>query len=1120
MQVIQKIKAKLNNSPRRVILDTRKKCSNNSTCRIIKHVDGQHNNPTRGRVASARRHGRGALTLALPRCGMPRVGIFYVATMLVPALAISMGFACLSCEAYAEQVGSSDVDFSLSVDATPSLEIVLDGDGLTTSPTSLGLNIKPNIDGTPVFGYSDLDVTVATSNATGYYLNFSTTNADGSLRTTSSSTLSTLADTGTFTCTTATASTCSFTTNRWGYKLAQDDATSYIAAPGSDGTKIDEIYTKTNGVTSNLRVGAKVDSSLTAGNYSTTMSFAATAHPTTYGIYYNYGAAEGTSPAPSGLPGNQSGALNNASTTTVTLSSDVPTWTGHTFNKWCLGTVNSTSYQNDTCTGTEYSAGDNIVFDINGDVSVTLKAMWNINTYTATIKTATGVSKVTLNGTECTSTSGCNVSNLIYGKGYSLVATLDTGYSLSTWSTTAGTIADNTASTTYTVGAGNATITPGATLDQYNVTVTFNTGANQVSFTNATYGTVTATASSPTVSLYYNQPYTATMSFSDNYEFDSWTAGTNTSVSSTGTNPTTVTLTGAGAGTLTATGKSSNFTITFKTSTASGINLCTETTSCTTYANNATLQLPSGTYTYTIYGAYGSRQGFSSWSTTSGGSVGSTSAPATTFTVSGATTLTLNGTTTSTAIQNLSSSSCTSTASLVYDNRDNQTYTIQRLADGNCWMMTNLNLGATTLSTDLTSSNTNLSDTVTASTFNAWNRATSGNSSSYTAPKFSPLNGADTTAAAPYGTLYNYCAASARTICTDYGSNSSDASYDLCPAGWRLPTSNTGGEFATLYANASYNTINKMRKSVANGGAAFALAGSFYYSTPSRQGTYGYYWSSTRSDSTKMYLLLLGTSDVKPSDHYDRDLGYSIRCILDDTLQGATYSSLLSKMPNVGDYTQLVDTRDGQLYTVAHFADGRFWMVDNLNLGTTDLTTNLTSANTNLSNTVTASTFNGWKKTSGSTTFTSAEFIPVSGTDSTSGTAYGTLYNYCAASAGTICTDSNSSNASYDLCPAGWRLPTSGSGGEFATLYANASYNTNAKMRASIANGGAAFALAGIFYSAPTAQGSGGYYWSSTRYSGTNMYYLLLNGTLSVDPSRNVDRNSGFSIRCILKATA
>ena len=976
MQVIQKIKAKLNNSPRRVILDTRKKCSNNSTCRII-------------------------------------------------ITALALGIACLSCNAYAE-IGSSDVDFSLSVDATPSLEIVLAGDGLTTSPTSLGLNIKPNIDGTPVFGYSDLDVTVATSNATGYYLNFSTTNADGSLRTTSSSTLSTLADTGTFTCTTATASTCSFTTNRWGYKLAQDDVTSYIAAPGSDGTKIDEIYTKTNGVTSNLRVGAKVDSSLTAGNYSTTMSFAATAHPTTYGIYYNYGAAEGTSPAPSGLPANQSGALNNASTTTVTLSSDVPTWTGHTFNKWCLGTVNSTSYQNDTCTGTEYSPGDTITFSMDDVVSVTLKAMWNINSYSIKFGTANGISKVTLDGQGCTaavSGTGCT-RTLIYGKSYSLVATLNTGYSLSTWSATAGSIANNTASTTYTVGAGAGTITPGATLNQYNVTVTFNTGANQVSFTNATYGTVTATASSPTVSLYYNQPYTATMSFSDNYEFDSWASGTNTSVSNTSLNPTTITLTGTGNGTITANGKQSML-----------------------------------------------------------------------------------------AIQNLAASECTSTASLVYDNRDNQTYTIQRLADGHCWMMTNLNLGATTLSTDLTSSNTNLSSTVTASTFNGWKK--SSGSATYTSGVFIPVSGIDSTSGTAYGTLYNYCAASAGTICTD--SNSSNASYDLCPAGWRLPNED---EFTTLNANASYNTIDKMRASVADGGAAFALAGYFSNSAPTDQGSHGYYWSSTRYNNNAMHDLSLITSNVYPSSYGFRSRGTSIRCILDDALQGATYSSLLSKMPNVGDYTQLTDTRDGQLYTVAHFADGRFWMVDNLNLGATDLTTKLTSANTNLSSTIAASTFNGWKKSSGTGTYTSAEFIPVSGTDSTSGTAYGTLYNYCAASAKTICTSDNSSDASYDLCPAGWRLPTSNTEGEFATLYANASYHTYAKMRASVANGGAAFALAGYFRSgAPTSQGSDGSYWSSTRSNNTTNMYLLYLTTSGVNPSYGSLRNRGFSVRCILKAT-
>ena len=211
----------------------------------------------------------------------------------------------------------------------------------------------------------------------------------------------------------------------------------------------------------------------------------------------------------------------------------------------------------------------------------------------------------------------------------------------------------------------------------------------------------------------------------------------------------------------------------------------------------------------------------------------------------------------------------------------------------------------------------------------------------------------------------------------------------------------------------------------------------------------------------------------------------------------------------------LTDSRDNQSYTVKKLDDGNWWMINNLNL--TAPTVDLTSSNTNLSTTVTKSTFTGWKKTSGSATLTAGEFIPVSGTDSTSGTAYGTLYNYCAASAGTICTDSNSSDATYDICPKGWRLPTGGSSGEFQALYNNSSYNSNAKMRASIANGGAAFALAGSFYGSTAGnQGSTGFYWSSTRSNDTSMYFLRLY-TAYVDPAVSISRSNGISIRCIIK---
>lgn len=190
-------------------------------------------------------------------------------------------------------------------------------------------------------------------------------------------------------------------------------------------------------------------------------------------------------------------------------------------------------------------------------------------------------------------------------------------------------------------------------------------------------------------------------------------------------------------------------------------------------------------------------------------------------------------------------------------------------------------------------------------------------------------------------------------------------------------------------------------------------------------------------------------------------------------------------------------------------------MMENLDLGRTAITTDLTSSNTNLATTVTAETFNSWKKTSGSNTYDAGEYISVSGTDATSGTAYGTLYNYYAASAGTISGSINFNNASYDICPAGWRLPTGGSSGEFQALYAE--YNSNALMRASIENSGAAFALAGIFLSAaPANQGSDGGYWSSTRNYGANMYVLNLD-TSDVYPAGVDNRVDGLAIRCLAK---
>lgn len=486
------------------------------------------------------------------------------------------------------------------------------------------------------------------------------------------------------------------------------------------------------------------------------------------------------------------------------------------------------------------------------------------------------------------------------------------------------------------------------------------------------------------------------------------------------------------------------------------------------------------------------------------------------------------------AMQNLSSASCTSTPSQVVDSRDGREYTIQRLLDGNCWMMENLDLGRTDLTTDLTSSNTNIATTVPAATFNGWKITTPV--ITYETGEIMLLDGEDSVSGNSYGTAYNFYAASGGTISGSVNSN--DAAYDICPAGWRLPTGGSTGEFNALYSNSAYNTAAKIHASIEDGGAAFTLSGRFYDSGATGQGTLGYYWSSTRKSDTAMSSIRFATSYFFANDSVGRNNGYTIRCILKEpmTISKLTYlqdfnnlsaddkTTVLASMEDSTTYN-LIDNRDNKTYKIAKMKDGKVWMAENLDLGRTTLSINLTSSNTNLSNTITAATFNSWKKTSGTDTLDEGEFIPLTtsntsnglDTDPVSGAPYGTLYNYYVASAGTVSGDDWDKEAPYDICPAGWRLPTSGSSGDYQTLYNE--YNSYALMRAPITENGAAFVIAGYFYdSSPTGQGShSGSYWSSTR-GNTDMSMRMMSiETSSVWPTISTGRGRGSSVRCIAK---
>ena len=587
------------------------------------------------------------------------------------------------------------------------------------------------------------------------------------------------------------------------------------------------------------------------------------------------------------------------------------------------------------------------------------------------------------------------------------------------------------------------------------------------------------------------------------------------------------------------------YTITFNTVDAASIDF-----DGTTYTNGQSVTVPAGTYS--LRGNYNPRYAFSSWNATAGtiSNAEYVDYNLNTYEVVGDATITLTGQYVETAIQNLST--CTSTPIPTYDNRDNQVYWVKQLDDGNCWMMDNLNLGAIDLTNDLTSANTNLADTISASAFNGW-RTDSG-SSTFTSGEFITLTTAnsldgkdvDQTSGTLYGTLYNYCAASGGSYCMDRNSGSGDAIYDICPAGWRLPkggrTTGSTNEFGYLHDNSSYDSVAKLRAPVSENGAAFGFNGHFN-TTPMGQGVRSSHWSSTIStvaSGRNMFGWRVDDRNVQVLDggYYgsDRSGGYAIRCIRDTSLDVITYmqdvtTAMIDNMSE-GDTITLKDKRDNEEYKLAKLKDGNLWMMDNLRLDPTAVSLDALKGNTNAPDLALNYFKNGggsspYPASGVSSSWTSQDqnsydlpYISTDYKDTTVTATYGdasnkvgVYYNYCAASAGTYCypeSASGTGNATYDICPSGWRMPTTGysNGGEYGTLYT--SYSDGDAFRAALGT-----SLTGAFMSGTSfSRDSVARLWSSTLDWGKNMLYLDVNYS-GVGPAGTATRNFGQSVRCI-----
>ncbi|MBR3180001.1 InlB B-repeat-containing protein [Candidatus Saccharibacteria bacterium] len=233
------------------------------------------------------------------------------------------------------------------------------------------------------------------------------------------------------------------------------------------------------------------------------------------------------------------------------------------------------------------------------------------------------------------------------------------------------------------------------------------------------------------------------------------------------------------------------------------------------------------------------------------------------------------------------------------DTRDNNTYAVAKLADGNCWMIENLRLGGSS-AMNLTTANTVTAFTLPAST-------NTFDTSDYTAIQMSakntleaPTNMTTSTNAEvySYGNYYSWAAVIGST--TAYSTDNQSVNTSICPSGWHLPKGGdsnnaTNSEFWKLgtaimgfapsnnfsYQNTETNTAGKTAtaaiRSYPNN---FLYSGYLNGSSFNTRGSDGNYWSSTVRGSNYSYYPYFYSSLVAPGTYNgDKYLGFSVRCV-------------------------------------------------------------------------------------------------------------------------------------------------------------------------------------------------------------------------------------------------
>ncbi|MBQ3310122.1 hypothetical protein IJG73_01625, partial [Candidatus Saccharibacteria bacterium] len=238
--------------------------------------------------------------------------------------------------------------------------------------------------------------------------------------------------------------------------------------------------------------------------------------------------------------------------------------------------------------------------------------------------------------------------------------------------------------------------------------------------------------------------------------------------------------------------------------------------------------------------------------------------------------------------------------------RDSKTYVIRKLADGNCWMVQNLDLDLST-SVALNSTTSDLSPGRTwtpqnntqttegavwaqdggdmARSMNPGNIYFPGGVGTGTADANNNLAGSTT--GEPWehiGNYYNWYAATAGTglIATATNDTATSVSDSICPRSWKLPDNSGTKSFINLvfttYGLAdSITDVGKPLIAPLN----FVRSGDYDWNLGhiAAKGHTGYWWSNTAYTALYAYAFTAGQRLVTPQYGHTKGYGFSIRCV-------------------------------------------------------------------------------------------------------------------------------------------------------------------------------------------------------------------------------------------------